>query len=464
MTRPPYQSELTPELIGRFTFRRRLGAGAFATVWLAEDRTLGSAIAIKVLADNWAEDLHVRERFVEEARLTRRADSEWVVRIYDLGTLADGRPYTVMSLADRGTLADRLADGPLPLSEVVRIGVDLAAGITTLHEHGILHRDLKPSNILFQSVPGGGERTLIADLGLATRLDEASRFTLGSGTLGYAAPEQFASGGDLDVRADVFSLGAVVRAMVSGSVTGPPAESPGPQPLADVIARAVAPERTDRYSSAAEFAEALARTAPELPAKQFITGGPAAPAVRRHARLAKRWPRRIASGAVLIAVTGAAAAAMLGWRADEVVRVSSREAGIRLDVPRDWSGEIQKSHWLSPTSNSPSTGFATASNLVSWSDATSSTAGVFVAVGGPDDQGLISASTMHPDCRSSESIAWTGTGYDGGTVVRWSDCPGGGRFVEAVLERADSDQTVYVQVKNGSSTQVTRLLDSIRWL
>lgn len=464
MSLPPEQSELTPERVGRFTFVRRLGTGAFATVWLAEDSTLGSTVAIKVLAENWAADLHICERFVEEARLTRRADSEWVARIYDLGTLADGRPYTVMSLADRGTLADRLADGPLPLREAVETGVTLSAGITTLHEHGILHRDLKPSNILFQSVPGGGERMLIADLGLAKRLDEASRFTLGSGTLGYAAPEQIAAGGDLDVRADVFSLGAVVRAMVTGSAAGTPGETLIPQSLTVVLARAAAPVRADRYSSVAEFAEALARTVPDTQREQLLTPRPSDQAARQPARSVGHWQRKAAVGAVLIAVTGATTATTLAWRADDVVRVSSPEAGIRLDVPRDWSREIQESHWLSTTSNSPSTGFATASNLLTWSDDTSTTAGAYIAVGDTVDQGLIQAAAMHPDCRSSEPVEWSGTGYDGGTVVRWSDCPGGGTFVEAILDRADNDQTVYVQIKNGSSAQVTSLLGSIRWL
>ena len=88
--------------------RRRIGAGGFATVWLAYDEELDSLVAVKVLADNWSEDLHVRQRFVEEGRFLRKVESPHVVPVYDAGQLEDGRPYLVMAYADQGNLVDRL--------------------------------------------------------------------------------------------------------------------------------------------------------------------------------------------------------------------------------------------------------------------------------------------------------------------------------------------------------------------
>ena len=87
-----------PEQLGRLRRIRRLGAGGFATVWLYHDDELASDVAVKALADNWAQRYDIRERFLEEARILRRADSDHVVRVYDIGE-EDGTPYFVMSLS-----------------------------------------------------------------------------------------------------------------------------------------------------------------------------------------------------------------------------------------------------------------------------------------------------------------------------------------------------------------------------
>jgi hypothetical protein len=103
--------------VGPYRIERLLGVGSFATVWLGHDAALGSHVAIKVLADNWSHDLRVRERFLEEARILWRLDHERLVRVHGLGELDDGRPYLLMAWADRGSLRDRLAGGPLPVTE-----------------------------------------------------------------------------------------------------------------------------------------------------------------------------------------------------------------------------------------------------------------------------------------------------------------------------------------------------------
>ena len=85
----------------------RLGVGGFASVWLYRDDELQSDVAVKALADNWAQRLDIRDRFLQEARILRRADSDYVVRVYDVGEV-EGTPYFVMSYADRGTVANLL--------------------------------------------------------------------------------------------------------------------------------------------------------------------------------------------------------------------------------------------------------------------------------------------------------------------------------------------------------------------
>nr|BFE73587.1 hypothetical protein GCM10020092_068880 [Actinoplanes digitatis] len=123
-----------PAKIGRFRVVRRLGSGAFATVWLAEDDSLDSSVAIKVLADNWAHDPDVRARFEQEAQVLRRADSERLVRIHDVDELPDGRPYQIMTYAAGGTLAERLEAGPMPVRVALRTTADIARAVADLHD------------------------------------------------------------------------------------------------------------------------------------------------------------------------------------------------------------------------------------------------------------------------------------------------------------------------------------------
>ena len=131
----------------------RIGAGGFATVWLYHDDELASDVAVKALADNWAQRMDIRDRFLEEARILRRADSDHVVRVYDIGE-ADGTPYFVMSYADRGSLAGLLEAGrPLRVEQVVDLVEQAAAGLAVLHRQGVIHRDIKPQNLLLPTAP-----------------------------------------------------------------------------------------------------------------------------------------------------------------------------------------------------------------------------------------------------------------------------------------------------------------------
>ncbi|MFI6823954.1 serine/threonine-protein kinase [Micromonospora sp. NPDC050187] len=260
----------SPERIGPYRIERLLGAGSFATVWLGHDPVLDDPVAIKVLAENWYHDLRVRERFLDEARLLRRLDDERLVRIHAVGELDDGRPYSVMALADGGSLRDRLTAGPLPVPVALDLLAEIAAGVAVLHRHGVVHRDLTPGNILFRSHPDG-ERVLVADLGLAKALAAASGLTARAGTPGYMAPEQDDPLAVVDTRADVYGLGRLgVRLLGAAWRTGGDRPQPAgavrfregvPPQVADVLLRATAPRPADRHPDAEAFRAALRHAA-----------------------------------------------------------------------------------------------------------------------------------------------------------------------------------------------------------
>ncbi|NEA35880.1 serine/threonine-protein kinase [Streptomyces sp. SID13031] len=276
-----------PSRLGRYVVRRRLGSGGFATVWLAHDEQLDAEVAVKVLADNWAHDDSVRRRFLEEGRFLRRVESEHVVQVHDVGELEDGRPFLVLTYADRGTLADRLKNEPLALEPAIGVIVQVGRGLQALHRRGLLHRDVKPANVLFRSTDDDGERAVLSDLGLGKSLDEVSRITMPGGTPSYVAPEQ-AMGERLDQRADQYSLGAVAYAALTGrsphQVDGlgaagrvkaaPPPSSLGfdvPERVDAAIVRALDPDREKRWPDIESFTRELVGGLDET-TQSFIAG------------------------------------------------------------------------------------------------------------------------------------------------------------------------------------------------
>ena len=235
------------EGIGRYEVVRRLGVGAFATVWYGWDPDLSVPVAIKVLADNWSHDADVRQRFLAEARLLRRISDDRVVRVHDIGELPDGRPYFVMDHADGGTVAELMAEGP-DVPTALRIAAESARALHVLHQHGIVHRDVKPSNLLLVHREGD-VHVLIADLGMAKALAESSGLTMTVGTPAYMAPEQAQGTSGFDERADVYAVAAVTYRLVAGrppfGVDGGIAAVLGrtPEAVPEPVARAVGAPR-----------------------------------------------------------------------------------------------------------------------------------------------------------------------------------------------------------------------------
>jgi len=254
--------------IGRYRLDAVEGAGAFATVWRGYDTELDIRVAVKVLAENWTLNADVRERFLAEARLLRRIHDPRVVRVHDIGT-HDGRPYFVMDFVPGGTLAEKV-QARVPGEEALRLATESARAVQVLHEAGVLHRDLKPANLLLDETG----RIVVADLGSAKRLAEASGITVKTGTPAYMAPEQ-ARGAPVDARCDVYSLGAVAYELISGRtpydgadlLDRPASSRPDPVARANelprtvdrVLSSALATRPADRPPSAAALADALER-------------------------------------------------------------------------------------------------------------------------------------------------------------------------------------------------------------
>ena len=207
-------------LADRYRIDDRLGAGGMATVLRAHDLRLDREVAIKVLLPNLAADPAIAERFEREARALAAASHPNVVAIHDVdaGDPATGRePFYVMELCDGGSLADRLAAGPLPPADLVPILAGVADGLASLHARGIVHRDVKPHNVLL-----AGGHPKLADFGLARpeQPDAAAALTATGttvGTLAYLAPEVLA-GATATAASDVYGLGVVAFEGLTGEL------------------------------------------------------------------------------------------------------------------------------------------------------------------------------------------------------------------------------------------------------
>ncbi len=293
-------ARLTAALAGQYRIERKLGEGGMATVYLAHDLRHNRQVALKVLKPELAAVLGA-QRFLQEIQVTANLQHPHILPLYDSGS-ADGVLFYVMPLVQGKSLRDRLdREKLLPVDETIRITRQVAGALDFAHRQGIIHRDIKPENILLHD----GE-ALLTDFGIALAVTEAGggRLTgtgLSIGTVQYMSPEQAAGERDLDARSDIYALGAVTYEMLAGEppVTGPSVramiaklmtERPTslrvvrdvvPRSLDDAVMRALAKARTDRFSSAREFADAL--TAPEVPATQAIGARvvPAAGAARR---------------------------------------------------------------------------------------------------------------------------------------------------------------------------------------
>ena len=303
---PELLADPVPERVGPYVVTGELGQGGMGTVYRAHDPRLRRDVALKFYPRALRNDDAGRARFVAEARAASALDHPHLCTIYDVGALPDGRMYLAMSYCPRGTLADRLEAGPLPVDEAVRIAAEIADGLAGAHAAGIIHRDVKPRNIAFGE---RGEARLL-DFGVALLTDGAALDGADTaGTPAYMSPEQV-RGGPIDARADLWALGVVLFEMLTGRrpfegesrsdvlrrilLDGAPdlarAAPHVPPAVVRVVRRALRKDRDDRWRSAIKMKAALERAI--------------APARTRRAG----W-RSAATVAVMLAVGGAAAIA-----------------------------------------------------------------------------------------------------------------------------------------------------------
>jgi serine/threonine protein kinase len=206
-----------PHMIGRFggyEIVGVIGQGGMGVVLKGFERSLNRYVAIKVLAPHLASSGAARQRFSREAQAAAAVLHENVIAIHRVDE-TNGLPFLVMPYVAGPSLQKRLdAEGQLPVLAVLRIGQQVAAGLAAAHQQGLVHRDIKPSNILLER---GIERVTITDFGLARACDDASLTHTGmiAGTPQYMSPEQVRAE-PLDARSDLFSLGSLLYACLTG--------------------------------------------------------------------------------------------------------------------------------------------------------------------------------------------------------------------------------------------------------
>jgi len=275
-------------LDGRYHIVRKVGEGGMSFVYLASDIATQEQYAIKVLSAALSSDENAMARLRREASLGMRLAHPNVCHIIRLGETQDGLVYVVMPYVEGEVLSDRNNRlGTLSIAEVVRHVRDIAAGLHVAHELKIVHRDLKPENVMICKQPGGGERAVVMDFGLAkerradAELQKLTATGIILGTPEFMSPEQL-RGRPLDPRTDVYSLslmtyemltaklpfsGRTQQEMMIARLRSDPvplrqaAPALGLEAVERVLGKAMQRDPNDRYQTAPEFATALAAAA-----------------------------------------------------------------------------------------------------------------------------------------------------------------------------------------------------------
>ena len=282
MTSPALDQLEGKVIAERYRLVRKVGEGGMAAVWEAEHMTLGSSVAVKLMRHGAQQSQQARERFLREARTSAQVRHRNVVEIQDFGVTPEGDPFLVMEFLRGETLAQMLdREGQLPQAEAARTISLVLRGLLAVHEKGIIHRDLKPQNVFVVDDPDGRYPKLL-DFGVCRPAadGDAKNLTLEGtivGTLEYMSPEQARGKKDIDARTDVYAAGVILYEALTGRLPyearhkgdllvkvvseepvpildRDPTIAPG---LAEVVMKAIAKDREDRFASAREMRDAL---------------------------------------------------------------------------------------------------------------------------------------------------------------------------------------------------------------
>jgi len=448
-------------LIDRYRIVSELGRGGSAIVYLADDLKHDRQVALKVFRDEVAQIMG-RDRFLEEIRTTARLEHPHILSLHDSGEAA-GHLFYVMPYVKDESLRERIDRlGQLPIDRAVQITKEVAGALEFAHSLGVIHRDVKPANIL---LPGG--HAMLADFGISKALDEVrggrTEVGLSIGTAEYMSPEQAAGDEVVDMRSDIYSLGAVLYEMLVGR---PPFQGTTtqvvlgqiltmrptrprdvretiPDALDGAVMRALSRLPADRFSSVEHFANALVT----LDRRQ---GG-------REVR--RRSPLPWVGAAVVVAAVGWAAWTTVGGGAGgsntlPVPRVSPYVTGSAIQKEPAWSptGNLvayasdeagNDDIWLSdPAGTNPLNLTADwAGNDVhpAWSPDGQRVAFISDRDGG----GLYSMSALGGGLRKLADVV-----FDGGTSSHWIP-----------IQWAEDGSLVFTSRDEAGTPQVYRLLD-----
>jgi hypothetical protein len=289
---------MIPKTIGRYRIKAELGRGGMSTVYLAHDPRFERDVAIKLLPLELLHQPTFRRRFEREAKVVASLDHPAIVPVYDFGE-EDGQPFLVMRFMTGGSLAERLKQGAISISESARIMAKLAPALDEVHVHGVIHRDLKPSNVLFDQ----RNEPYISDFGTAKLKYAHTKLTDTGGAVGtpaYMSPEQIQGEAELDGRSDIYTLGVILFEMLTGKhpyqTNTPIAVAvkhmfepvPNLQEMApdlptacqEVIVQAMAKQKEHRYRTAIDFANALEQVAEAVGDAQMLAAAEKAPGER----------------------------------------------------------------------------------------------------------------------------------------------------------------------------------------
>lgn len=261
---------MTVKQIGRYEIERELAQGGMGLIFLARDPYINRQVIIKVLMYNRTMDEFNREFFQREAELIAALEHPAIVPVYDFGWHGQ-QPYIVMRYMSEGTLDDLIKKkGELKLTEIAHILKRVSEALDAAHARNIIHRDVKPSNILFDST---GE-SFLSDFGIAkskTIVDDDGEWLVG--TPAYMSPEQ-AKGTNVDGRSDVYAMGVTLYRLLTGQLPFASDSATAlinahidlpipdirqiknnlPSVWQEVVAKAMAKDRNDRYATAGDFA------------------------------------------------------------------------------------------------------------------------------------------------------------------------------------------------------------------